>query len=105
MYKTPVVVDGEVDPNTLVDTARYFPIGLENEKDKEFLEGLGILTDPFTFVKENTPFDRQMWEFCMEINNGVTRWKNGGEEEEEEDEEEEEIQAADDESAIVLDDD
>ncbi|CAE7108499.1 unnamed protein product [Rhizoctonia solani] len=87
MYKTEAVVDGEPDPNTLVDTVRYFPIGLENEKDKEFLEGLGILTDPFTFVKENAVFDRQMWEFCMEINNGVTRWKDGGVEEEEEEEE------------------
>ncbi|KAJ1309578.1 hypothetical protein OPQ81_006351 [Rhizoctonia solani] len=99
MYKTPALVDGEPDPNTLVDTVRYFPIGLENEKDKEFLEGLGILTDPFTFVKESTPFDRQMWEFCMEINNGVTRWKDGVAEEEEEEEEE------DDDEAIVVEDD
>ncbi|KDN48940.1 hypothetical protein RSAG8_02293, partial [Rhizoctonia solani AG-8 WAC10335] len=34
MYKTPALVDGEPDPNTLVDTVRYFPIGLEQEKDQ-----------------------------------------------------------------------
>ncbi|CAE6420839.1 unnamed protein product [Rhizoctonia solani] len=105
MYKTPAMVDGEPDPNTLVDTIRYFPIGLENEKDKEFLKGLGILVDPFTFVKEHGPFDRQMWEFCMEINNGVTRWRDGGDEEEEEEEEEEVCENGDDEAIIVEDDD
>ncbi|CAE6517053.1 unnamed protein product [Rhizoctonia solani] len=108
MYKTPALIDGEPDPNTLVDTVRYFPIGLEHEKDKEFLEGLGILTDSFTFVKETTPFDRQMWEFCMEINNGVTRWKDGGEEEEEEEEEEAETVVEiehDDDDAIIVEDD
>ncbi|KAF8759073.1 hypothetical protein RHS01_02411 [Rhizoctonia solani] len=105
MYKTPAIIDGEPDPNTLVDTVRYFPIGLENEKDDEFLKGLGILVEPFTFVKEHGPFDRQMWEFCMEINNGVTRWRDGGDEEEEEDEEEVEAIDRDDEAIIVEEDD
>ncbi|KAF8710776.1 hypothetical protein RHS03_01814, partial [Rhizoctonia solani] len=105
MYKTPAIIDGEPDPNTLVDTVRYFPIGLENEKDDEFLKGLGILVEPFTFVKEHGPFDRQMWEFCMEINNGVTRWRDGGDEEEEEEEEEVEAIDRDDEAIIVEEDD
>ncbi|CAE6339075.1 unnamed protein product [Rhizoctonia solani] len=105
MYKTPAIIDGEPDPNTLVDTVRYFPIGLENEKDKDFLKGLGILVDPFTFVKEHGPFDRQMWEFCMEINNGVTRWRDGGYDEEEEEEEEAEVVYANDDEAIIVEDD
>lgn len=95
MYKSPAVVDGDIIPNQLVDTVRYIPLGLELEKDLAFLEGLGILGDTFTFVKDTNPFDRQMWEFCMEINRGLTRWKDEAEEEEEEE---------DDDDAVIVED-
>lgn len=96
MYKAPKIIDEVPQPNVLVDTIRYIPIGLDQERDQAFLEGLGILADTFTFVKDSNPFDRQMWEFCMEIHRGMTRWRDG-EEEEEEDEED------DDDDAVVVD--
>lgn len=82
MYKVPAMDD----PNRLVETVRFTPIDLENEKDEAFLRGLNTLREPFTFIKDDG-FDRQMWEFCTEVNNCMVAWQNEEEEEEEEDDE------------------
>ena len=87
MYKIPM----PDDPNTLVETVRFTPMGLENEKDESYLRGFHTLREPFTFIKDSGPFDRQMWEFCTEVNNCMIAWE--AEEEEEGDEEEIEIVA------------
>ncbi|KAF8609906.1 hypothetical protein BDV93DRAFT_539857 [Ceratobasidium sp. AG-I] len=79
MYKMPTLED----PNRLVDTVRFTPMGLENEKDDAYLNGLNTLREPFTFIKDSGPFDRQMWEFCTEVNNCMVAWQTEEEEEEE----------------------
>ncbi|KAG8679074.1 hypothetical protein FRC09_019276, partial [Ceratobasidium sp. 395] len=76
-------------PNQQIDTVRFTPIGLENEKDQIFVDGLGVLRDTFTFIKDGGTFDKQMWEFVRTVNENMRAWHQEEQEEEEEEEEEE----------------
>jgi hypothetical protein len=80
------------DENKLVDTVRFTPLSLDQEKDAAFLEGLGYLTDTFTFIREGGPFDKQMWEFGVAVNKHMRRWnEDEDEEEDEEDDDDDEV--------------
>lgn len=82
MYGVPTIED----PNKLIDTVRFTPMGLDKEKDEAYLMGLNTLREPFTFIKDTNSFDRQMWEFCTEVNNCMVASQTQDDEEEDEDE-------------------
>ncbi|KAG9124290.1 hypothetical protein FRC07_012132 [Ceratobasidium sp. 392] len=100
LYSVPPAEDADTDKT--INTVRYTPLGLENEKDQAFLEGLDYLKDTFTFIKDGGTLDKQMWEFGASVNNLMRAWHEGEEVEEVEEEGEEE---ADEEEVEVISED
>lgn len=86
LYQAPAPT---ADGDGVVDTVRFTPLNLDQEKDEAFLSGLDYLGDTFTFIKEGGEFDKQMWEFGVTVNKHMRVWSEGEDDDEEDDQQEE----------------